>query len=50
MTIKEPSHPSTTQTDVNIEDYLVDLDVNVVKASPSSGETCGHNDADTAVP
>ncbi|KAL6003100.1 hypothetical protein ACLOJK_023323 [Asimina triloba] len=50
MIIKEHSHPSTRQTDVNIEDYLVDSNANEVSTDDSFGQTGGHDDVKTAVP
>ncbi|KAL5979284.1 hypothetical protein ACLOJK_019182 [Asimina triloba] len=50
MTIKELSRPSSTPTNINIEDYLVDPDANVVWEGPNFGQTGGHDDVETAVP
>ncbi|KAL5986552.1 hypothetical protein ACLOJK_014885 [Asimina triloba] len=48
MTFKEPSHPSTPQVDVNVEDFLVDPEINMGGARPSSGMTGGTDDVANA--
>ncbi|KAL5978410.1 hypothetical protein ACLOJK_029527 [Asimina triloba] len=47
---KELPHPSIIQIDVNVKDYLVDPETNMVEAGPSFRQSGGNDDFANAVP
>ncbi|KAL6003732.1 hypothetical protein ACLOJK_004278, partial [Asimina triloba] len=50
QTSHNPFHPSSSPTDANVEDFLVDPKTNVAGTGLRSGQPSGHDDVETTVP